>query len=195
MYVQGKLKFCIMKTNQNTLIIIITLIIFSSCSSSKNVPLTPEQKIKLDQLVEDKNFEINSNWAYPLPSTALNSVANSGLLAPGNTANRINLIGNTNFLIIKGDSIKAQLPYYGERRIVTNYNSNNVGIALNGLLKEWKAEFHEQKKLYSLRFQANQGTENYDIRITIFPNKKTDINVNSTHRNNISYSGTVKSLD
>ena len=184
-----------MKTKKTILITIIALVVLWSCGSSKKTSFTAEQKNQLHQLVADKNFEINSEWANPLPSTALNSIANSGLLAPGNTVNRINLIGNTNFLIIKGDSIKAKLPYYGERRIATTYNSYNVGIELNGLLKDWKTEFDEHKKRYILRFQANQNTENYDFNITIFPNRRTDINVNSTHRNNISYSGNVKSLD
>jgi hypothetical protein len=184
-----------MKTNQNILIIIITLVIITSCNSSKKTSFTAEQKEQLHQLVADKNFEINSDWAYPLPSTALSSIANSGLIAPGNTANQISLIGNTNSLIIKGDSIKAQLPYYGERRIVTNYNSTNIGIELNGLLKDLETDFDEQKKRYTLRFKANQDTENYDFRVIIFPNMRADINVNSTHRNNISYSGNVKVLD
>lgn len=184
-----------MKTKKNILITIITLLVLWSCGSSKKTSLTTEQENQLHQFIAGKNFEINSDWAYPLPSTALNSIANSGLLAPGNTVNRISLIGNTNFLIIKGDSIKAQLPYYGERRIVTSYNSNNVGIELNGILKGWKTEFDEKKEHYTLHFQVNQNAENYDFNITIFPNRRTDINVNSTHRNNISYSGNVKSLD
>ena len=48
----------------------------------------------LDELVVSKRFEIESDWALPLATNSLNSIANAGLLPPGSSANRISLVGN-----------------------------------------------------------------------------------------------------
>ncbi|MFD2585587.1 DUF4251 domain-containing protein [Croceitalea marina] len=168
--------------------------LIASCSSSKQVYSDKEME-SLHTLVKSKSFEIQSDWAYPLPSNSLNSLANAGLFLPGNNANQISLIGNANFLRIKGDSIKAQLPYYGERQISSNYGSTDTGIVLDGLVEDLTMDFNEKKNRYELRFQANQAIENYQIAINIFSNKQASININSTHRTNIAYRGDIKVVE
>lgn len=168
--------------------------LIASCSSSKQVYSDKEME-SLHTLVKSRSFEIRSNWTYPLPSNSLNSIANAGLFPPGNNANQISLIGNTNFLRIKGDSIKAQLPYYGERQISSNYGGTDTGILLDGLVKDLTLDFNENKNRYELRFQANQDIENYQIAINIFANKQASININSTHRTNIAYRGDIKVVE
>jgi hypothetical protein len=172
---------------------VIALSFLVSCGTSK-VNYTSDDMNALRELVDSKSFEIESDWAYPLPSIGLNSIANAGLLPPGNNATQINLIGNANYLRIEGDSIKAQLPYYGERQIASNYGSTNTGILLNGLMKDLTVDFNEKKERYELRFQANQDTETYQVTINIFSNRQASMSINSTHRNNIAYRGAVNSV-
>jgi hypothetical protein len=173
---------------------VIAISLLGSCGSSK-ATYTSDDINALRELVDSKSFEIESNWAYPLPTVGFNSIANAGLLPPGDNATQINLIGNPNYLRIEGDSIKASLPYYGERQISSNYGSANVGILLNGTVKDLAVAFNEKKKRYELRFQANQDTENYQVAINLFPNKQATMNINSTHRTNISYRGVVNSVE
>ncbi|WP_394971942.1 DUF4251 domain-containing protein [uncultured Croceitalea sp.] len=183
----------ILKTS--TLGLLLTAFIFLvSCGSSK-VKYTDEDLKALRELVDGKNFEIESDWAYPLPSIGLNSLSNAGFFPPGNNANQINLIGNANYLRIEGDSVKAQLPYYGERQISSSYGSNDTGILLNGLIKDLIIDFNEKKKRYELRFQANQDVEIYQVAINIFPNRQAQMNINSTHRTNIAYRGDIKTVE
>ena len=56
-------------------------VILFSCGPSKT--MTQAQIDALDQLVQSKQFKIESNWAYPMTTTAMQQVLNSGLLAPG----------------------------------------------------------------------------------------------------------------
>ena len=165
-----------------------------SCGTSKQV-YTTNQLDALHELVESNKIEIEADWAYPLPSNALNSLSNGGLFPVGSTANQVNLIGNRNYLRINGDSIKAQLPYYGERRIGGSFNSTDTGILLDGLVEDFETKYNEKKKRYEIRFSASKETENYQIAINIFPSKQIYLNVNSSQSTNIAYSGNVKSLE
>jgi len=165
-----------------------------SCSSAKN-NYTNEDLESIKELVFSKHFSVTSEWAYPQASSSLNSVVNAGLLPPGNSANQISLVGNSNYLTIKGDSIQAQLPYFGERQLAATYGSQNAGIILDGIISDLTIQYNEKKNSHELRFQANQETETYQINMSIFPNKYTYMNINSTHRNTIAYRGEVKLLE
>ena len=112
----------------------ITLI---SCGSTKNTP-SEEQFNTLALLVKTQSFSIESDWAYPQATYALQQVLNSGLLQPGNSSNAINLIGNSNFLTIKGDSITSYLPYFGERQMNLQYGGGDSAIQFSGLLEDYK---------------------------------------------------------
>ena len=131
----------------------------------------------------------------PLTTNSLNQISNAGLLPPGSVANRINLIGNANYLRIKGDSISAFLPYFGERQLAGGYNNNNVGIQFNGIPKEYSVTKDEKKQQHNIRFNINNNTENFQVYITVFPNMTATMNINSSHRFAISYSGFVSSIE
>ncbi|WP_350288461.1 DUF4251 domain-containing protein [uncultured Croceitalea sp.] len=183
------------KTIYFLVLTILTSALFLSCKSSSSVAYSESEISELHKLIEGKKIEIESNWAYPMPSTALNSLSNAGLFPLGNNANQISLMGNANYLKIEGDSIKAQLPYYGERQISSNYGSTNTGISLDGLVEDLTMVFNEKRNRYELRFQASENTETYQVAINIFPNKQAQMNINSTHRDNIAYRGDVKSIE
>ena len=179
-----------MKRKIACLVLICSIIFLNACATSK-VKYTTAELDALHNLVASNSFRIESDYAYPLATAALNSLSNAGLFLPGDTASRINLQGKSNFLTISGDSIQAQLPYYGELRIARSYGNSDVGITIENLLKEYDTEFNEKKNSYKLRFKANQDVENYQISIDIYPNNKTYININSTHRSTIAYLGNI----
>ncbi|MFD2726051.1 DUF4251 domain-containing protein [Hyunsoonleella rubra] len=162
-----------------------------SCKSSKSTA-TPAEIEALSLLVESKDFNIESNWAYPQTTYAMQQVLNSGLLFPNNGGSAINLIGNPNFLKISGDSISSFLPYFGERQMQITYNGQDTAIQLNGLMENY--EIAEGKNnSYNISFSANSAVNNERFRvfITLFPNLKSNIRVNSTGRFSIGYSGEI----
>ncbi|MDT0607584.1 DUF4251 domain-containing protein [Croceitalea rosinachiae] len=182
-----------MKKNQNTLIAIIILLVISACSSSKPSYNT-EQLEALDRLVESGSFLFEAEFANPLATRSMNAVSNAGLLPPGSAVNRINLMGTNNFLEIKGDSVSANLPYYGERQMPGAYNNSNVGIQFDGVAKDFKIYFNEKKGVYELQFKASNNTEVFDINAVLFVNNTVSLYVNSSERLTINYQGVLKKI-
>ncbi|WP_157983135.1 DUF4251 domain-containing protein [Psychroflexus aestuariivivens] len=149
---------------------------------------------KLTNLVESKSFEIESNWARPSSTTSMNYIAQSGLLGNGSSVSRIDLIGNANYLKFEGDSVSADLPYYGERQSGGGYNSDQ-SITFEGEPKDLVIEKNEKKNFYNIEFSISNGTESFQVSIKIFPNLKTDIFVNSSHRLGINYGGRAEAIE
>ena len=102
---------------RNRLIILGFMAILWSCGSTEDAANASLKNQLLDNLVAQKSFKIESEWAQPMNTNAMNSVASSGLLLPGNSGSNISLIGNPNYLKVEGDTISAYLPFFGIRQI------------------------------------------------------------------------------
>ena len=172
-------------------VLILLLILSSSILGCRSSALKNDSS-KIDHLhdlVENGSYEIISAWAFPLMTQGLSSIANSGLLMPGSNAGRIDLIGNSNYLKVIGDSVSVSLPYFGERQMGGGYNSSGQGIEFNGIPQKYNATWNAKKERYEIEMTLKQKTETFQFNITIFPSLTTDINVSSTHRLSIRYSG------
>lgn len=174
--------------NSHHIIILISMIMMSCGSSKSNA--SAEEIADLETLVNNRDFKIESNWAYPRNTMAMQQVLNSGLLQPMNNAGAINLVGNSNFLTISGDSISSFLPYYGERQMQVDYNGGDSAIQFDGLLEDYKV-FKNKNGSYTMSFEATSKSERFNANITIFPSLKSDISLNGASRFPISYSGIV----
>ncbi|WP_242205360.1 DUF4251 domain-containing protein [Aestuariivivens insulae] len=164
-----------------------------SCSSAKPY-VTEEQKKAMETLVNSKQFQIESNWAYPQVTNAVQQVLNSGLLQQGSSSGGINLIGNTNFLKLSKDSISSYLPYYGERTMNAGYNSSNDGaIRLEGTVSNYEVTLNKDGS-YSISFDAKSRSESYSVYLRLFPNMRTDLLLNGVYRMPIRYSGNAAPL-
>lgn len=172
------------------LYLFICILSLVSCKSSK---VTDAQINALKNLVESKNYTIESDWAYPQVTNAVQQVLNSGLLQPGNSANAINLIGNSNFLTISGDSINSYLPYFGERQMNIGYGGQDSGIALKTIMEDY-SETKGKHDSHIIRFSARNKSETFDIIVQLFPSLKSEIRVNSSSRFPISYIGQVEPI-
>lgn len=179
----------------------ILLILFAlglvGCGSSRQPKFSDAELQNLGNLI-DNNWEIQSNWASPLATTSFMAVANSGLLPPGNNANMINLIGNPNYVRKKGDTVSIYLPYFGERRIGGSYGGRGSAIEFEGVPKVFEINKNDKKQRYDIRMVVNDKentAETYTITIRTFPNKNSNINVNSSQRTTISYAGLIQPID
>lgn len=172
------------------LLLLVSVFLFNCGTTSK----TKTSKVKEDQLkslLADKNFIITSDMALPMMTNSMNSLSNSGLLPPGSAANQISLIGNSNYLKVVGDSVSANLPYFGERQMGGGYNGNKTGIEFSGIPEKWELKQNEKTQRYDLSFKINNSTESFRVSVTLFPNLTTTININSSQRFPIRYSGSV----
>ncbi len=159
-----------------------------SCSSAKSPEVTVAQMQELDALMKGKSINFEARWARPLVTTSLNSIANAGLLPPGSNINNIDLTGNTNYFRISGDSVSGYFPYYGEKQLGGGgYPPNNNAIQFDGVPEDF--QIVKNAKGYQVTFDIQNQTETYQVKAQVFPSKKGNININSTHRFPIAYTG------
>lgn len=169
----------------------VVIISVFSCGSSKS-SATPAEIEALTTLIEKRNFRIECDNAYPTASIAMQKAAR--LLPAGSSASVVSLIGNSNYLVISGDSITSFLPYYGERQMSAGYGGDDSAIQFKGTLKNYKV-VERKNNSYDISFEAKSFSENFRVTITMFTNLKSDIVVNGSSRSQIRYSGNVKHVD
>lgn len=156
---------------------------------------TSERAIQLHNMVENKSFEIVSNRAYPLMTSAMQQLDNMGLFVNGSTAASIDISTHGNFLRMKNDSVMANLPFYGERQMGGGYN-NASGIEFKGIPRNLQINKLKEQS-YEIRFNihdTNSSTESYEVYIKLAPNLTSNIVVRSSHRSNIQFSGRIREL-
>lgn len=161
-----------------------------SCSGSKAV-LSEEAKQELKQQADSRSIKLKAEWAIPLTTNALASVYTSGLLPPGSNVSRINLIGTANAFEMRGDSVYVDLPYYGERRIVSDYPGGE-GIRFDSPIENYKSEFKTKNGAYWITFNADNKAERFDVTVQLFPGQRAILMFYSTQRNPIRYEGVVE---
>ncbi|MDO5971423.1 DUF4251 domain-containing protein [Flavivirga aquimarina] len=161
-----------------------------SCKSSK--PAATQAEINfLNTTIKKQMFRIESIWAYPQVTNALQQVYNSGLMQPGSNASAISLIGNTNFLTISGDSISSYLPYFGERQMQVAYNGGDGAIQFSGVLEDYNT-IQNKDNSYTISFKAKSNSENFQALIKVYPNLNVNMSLNGNFRFPISYSGSLE---
>lgn len=168
-------------------VICVVSLTFMSCKSARS-QATNEQIETLKNLVENRNFSLEFLWAYPQATGATQQVLNSKVLQAGSSAGAINLIGNSNFLTISGDTISSYLPYFGERRGSVAYSGKDSAIQLDGVLENFKVSEGKHHS-YSLSFDARSKSEHFKVVIRLYPNLKSYLTVIGDSRTSISYSG------
>ncbi|NRA92454.1 MAG: DUF4251 domain-containing protein, partial [Psychroserpens sp.] len=145
--------------------------------------------------VDSKSFEVISDLAYPQNTSAMNSLQGSGLLQPGSNVNQINLIGNVNYLRIEGDSIFAELPYFGERQMNVSYNGADSSVIIENILQNYEVKPNEKDNSVLISFNAKAQTEILRFTLTLYPNMKTSMFLNGPTRFPIRYTGNVKPVE
>ena len=130
---------------------------------------------ELEELVEMREFAVEHEWALPLRGSM------------------VNLIGNPNYIRFEEDSVSVYLPYYGVRHSGGGYGSEG-GIKFEGILENFEIIEDEDDGKVIVEFEAEQGAENLDFRLTLFDNGNATTAVTSSQRDAISYRGNLAAL-
>lgn len=161
----------------NKFLLFILLMLMAGCGTQQNLKGEyPENYKELETLVETGEYEIENQWALPL------------------NGSMIDLIGNTNYLRFKSDSVDVYLPYFGVRHSGGDYGGRDGGIKYKGSVEDLVVEKDPEKERISIEFKASKENETFDFGITLFANGNTNTSVNSSSRNSISYRGKVRSF-
>ncbi|GLU44724.1 DUF4251 domain-containing protein [Allomuricauda sp. NBRC 101325] len=170
---------------------IASFLFFAACASTSNTSATPEELAAFEKMVANQQFEINATWAQPMATQSLNSIANAGLLPPGSTANRIDITGTGGYLRMWDGKVKADLPFFGERRMGGTYSSDKVGIKFDGEPTDLTFEPAKKGSGYTVKFNITEGAESYQVVANIYPNQSARLMVASSQRTNIWYQGNL----
>ncbi|MEZ4792837.1 MAG: DUF4251 domain-containing protein [Gelidibacter sp.] len=178
-------------------ILVVTLLL--GCSSNKAYTDQEDQAyLHLKEVVQSKKLEIHSSFARPMATSSFMQVANTGVLGSGNTATSIDISNNSNMFRILGDSISGYFPYYGEQQFGGGYpGANHQGIEFHDIPEDYVVSENDAKHFVQIQFKIDdeyRHNERYNVFITLFPNNRSSIQINSTNRTTIEYSGTLKSL-
>ncbi|NEV94356.1 DUF4251 domain-containing protein [Psychroflexus sp. YR1-1] len=174
------------------LLILTGVLTLTSCGTSRD--FTSEEFQDLEAILQDRYFKIEAEFARPFVTNALAQIGNSSLFAPGDNASQINITGDSNYLKFEGDTVSADLPYFGERQMGGGY-SDDDGIVFIGQPKDLETIKAKDENKYIIRFDIQKETESFQIRLTFYPNHKATIHVTSSHRNQISYRGNLEDVE
>ncbi|SDL13411.1 protein of unknown function [Salinimicrobium catena] len=153
----------------------VLLMLLISCGSGKKSAFTQINDYQeLREAVYNGEFEIENQWAYPV------------------SGSMIDLLSNPNYLRMKNDSVDLFLPYFGVRHMGGDYGGREGGIKYKGVAEDLEIDEANDESKIEITFEAEEGTENYNFRITLFPNGNASTHVTSSERNSISYRGIVK---
>lgn len=167
---------------------IFLLILCLGCATNKSVVETEKEK-KYAQLVDNKvsnkEWKVYVQTANPL---ANHEIARIGLLPAGSTANRI-LLNGGDYIILKGDEVELDLPYYGRQQIGGGFTYGMSGFRFKGKVLDYKETFEENKKRHVIRIKTKHNQETFTIIVKFFRNAKSDVYINTSHRTALNYEG------
>jgi len=187
-----------MKRYKYILILVMALLLFWSCSSTKNDIANnskTNQFIQLKELIASRSFKFKAETAYPVQTYDMMQVTNALLRNTGNTAGRISLMGNDDYITIKGDSVQAELAYFGERRMGFNTDPQDIGVHFEGKPKTYDVIENTKKKTFNIEFETRWKTEQYDVTLLVYPSKNATVFISSTNRTSIRYDGKIEKLE
>lgn len=161
-----------------------------SCGASQS-PASEEEIGVLKELIESGRYEFRAEWAMPQSGNDMNAIASAGLLRVGDSPNRINLLGNPNFLRLEGEKASAYLPFYGEQQLNPQMNSTDQAIRFDNEVQNLRSKFNRNKNQYEIQFDISGQNNSYRIFMAVFPSMTANLRVNSANRSFISYQGKV----
>lgn len=176
------------------LIFLCVIVLMASCGGSREANTSADMSA-VKELIEGGVFEFEAQWAMPLTGQDMVAIANAGLLRPGDNPQRINLIGNPNYVRVMKDSVSGHLPYYGEQQFNVQFNSTDQGINFNETARNMKVKFNARKNQYEVSFNVSAKSNGYQLFLTVFPGMGANLRITSASRNFISYQGEVRPLE
>ncbi|MBL7472015.1 DUF4251 domain-containing protein [Robertkochia sediminum] len=164
--------------------LLFTALLMLSCSASKEV-IKGDEWSGFEELVTDQGIEFRAEWAKPQQQINM-----GGLTRVGDSPNRINLLGNPNFVQVSGNKVSGQLPFFGSQSFNVQFNSLDQNIAFEDATPQnMRMKFNERKNQYEISFNVTGQSNTYTMHMTVFPNKSAILRVNSANRSTISYEG------
>lgn len=130
-----------------------------------------EKKARIERAVKEavdaKTYEINVDRMHPIKGGSRTLTTNYSLK-------------------VRNDSVYSYLPYFGVAYSIPY--GGGKGMIFNEPLTDYTTKKLKKGKV-QVAFQTRSEGDNYEYSLTIYPNGSTTINVQTTNRQSISYTG------
>lgn len=173
-----------------------------SCGSAEDQATAAVQQKNFDALVhllESKEFRIDIQTAHPFNTAATTQVLSQLSPYTGNTVGRINVHGAGHYLEVSGENAKGSMPYFGEQlQGGANAGKIDIGVDIDGEIADFQLIKNDKKKRVQIEFDTEDSTnpsENYEVLMTFFVNRRVEVQVTSSQRTNIRYTGSVEEIE
>lgn len=167
------------------ILILFTLIIFVGNSiiaqtkddkKANKLALAEKEYQEMKTLISSEPFMFDGEWA------------NS------QSGRRINLTSNPTYLKIESKNADAYMPFFGTSQ-VGGYGAGGA-IEFIGEVEDYTVTFNDKKQNATIKFNSkSKTTESFDVTITVFGSLSATVNINSSSRSSMSYSGKIKPLE
>ena len=185
-YIQNCIKSNVIFFEKYYLLAVLFLVV--ACGVNYSVP-DINNFADLKEFAESKELQIENQWANPMRANTVTFINN-----PNFNSGNVNLIGNPNYIKFKGDSVDIFLPYFGVRQMGGGFNDRG-GIKFEGIPEDFKMTENEAKDYVRYEFMGRDDSEIYQFYITFYANGNASTAVNSSQRDNISYTGKFSRLE
>jgi len=150
-----------------------SLVIMNSSLAQSKAEKKAAEAAATKALVESKQFVFNAESASPMK------------------ARTIYLSSTTYTLTIAGDSVTADLPYYG-RVYSASYGGSDGGIKFTSTDHAYSV-IERKKGGWEITIETKNLQENFKLFLTVFTNGRASLNAVGNNRQSIQYSGNIGS--
>lgn len=145
----------------------------------------------LKTLVDSKQMIFKAQVAYPFQTNDVIEVSNVLMRQTENANGRFSLSANEDYLEFKNDFAKGRLSFFGELRTAGYSDSRDTQIEFDNLVQDYKVKINEKKKSILISFKVKNETEQFNIKLLLFPNQKGNLIVFGSNRTTIRYDGVL----
>lgn len=182
---------------KSILIIFFALLLFNCGSSKTDAQIVVDELAftELKQLVNKASFRIDAESAYPMQSSDVIDVTNVLMRQTENVGGRMSLSGNEDFLLIRDNSAKANLSYFGELRTAGYSDQRDTSIIFDNKTLSYEVTENDKKKQLLISFKVRNDVEQFMIKMVVFSNQYANISIYGSNRTAIRYRGKLKEID
>lgn len=134
--------------------------------------------------------------------SAMKSLINSGDFefigdwANSQSGKRINLMSNPTSLKMENKEVDGYLPFFGTSRGGGGAYGGNGAIEFKGSPEGYAVEFDDKKQRASIKFsiKGTNSSEKHDIIMTVFGSGSSTVNITSTNRSVMNYTGNTSAI-
>ena len=146
------------------------VLLFLSCA-------TTNETVSEQSAAEAQNFVENLDFVFV---TDLNETMGTAFLT-----------SNVDFMKMKGDTLRMELPYHGTSH-VARFGGGRGGLRFRATATDIRTRRSKKDKYFDLDFRTRHKAESFSCKLRVFPSGRALLSINSSQRSNAQYEGLIR---